>query len=100
MLKLLLCVYVMSLCIGAIAAVFVFVYDVIKWHSMERKENIISSADEIYSKGGVLNGRYGSIGSDRGNNGTGNGTIHGTGTGNNDSDRGTGDGDNNNYFFN
>ena len=80
MLKLLLVVYVFSLCCGAIAAIFVFGYDVVKWHSMEKKENIIISADEIYSKGGVLNGRYGSIGADRGSDGTGNGTIHATGT--------------------
>ena len=34
---------------------------------MEQKENIISSAQSYYSKGGALNGRNGSIGTDRNN---------------------------------
>ena len=60
---------------------------------METKENIVSSAQSYYSKGGVLNGRNGSIGADRNNdhNDTANNDFN-----NND----TSTGDNNNGFAN
>ena len=83
MIKFCICVYIIILCCGAISALFAFLYDVLKWHRMEKKENIISSADLYYSKGGVLNGRYGSIGS---------GADHsGRSSGADNSESGTGD---------
>lgn len=60
------CIYILILCIGALQALVVFTIDVIKWHDKEKKENIIDSAMDIYSKGGELNGRNGSIGTGRG----------------------------------
>ena len=77
MIKFAISVYILVLSCGAVSALFAFIFDVIKWHNMERKENIISSADQIYSKGGALNGRAGSIGT---------GTGRDTGDGDNDND--------------
>ena len=62
MIKLILCIYLLILCFGAFIALVTFIFDVIKWHDKEVKENIIDSAMDIYSKGGELNGRTGSIG--------------------------------------
>ena len=81
-----------ALCYCALTFHF-FLYDFIKCHNMETKENIVSSAQSYYSKGGVLNGRNGSIGADRNNdhNDTANNDFN-----NND----TSTGDNNNGFAN
>ena len=85
MIKLALTLYIFILCCGAFSALVTFIIDVIKWHSMERKENIINSADLYYGKGGVIRGR-----ADNYNNA-------GRGTGDNDNnDNGTGRGDNDN----
>ena len=62
MIKLTISLYILILCFGAFCALCTFIYDVIKWHNLEKKENIINSADLYYGKGGVIRGR--------GNNGT------------------------------
>lgn len=97
MIKFAITIYILVLACGAASAIITFLYDVIKWHSMEKKENIISSAQSYYSKGGVLNGRYGSIGADRGRRDNDNDNDNGeSGRGNNDNNNGTDD--NNNVF--
>lgn len=84
MIKFCICVYIIILCCGAISALFAFLYDVLKWHRMEKKENIISSADLYYSKGGVLDGKYGSIGDGANHTGSSSGNYNtGSGTGDN-----------------
>ena len=89
-------IYILVLAVGAASAIITFLYDVIKWHNMEKKENIISSAQTYYSKGGELNGRFGSIGEPerRGTGDNDNGTGEGRGNDNNDSGA-----DNNNSGF-
>ena len=107
MIKFCLCVYIIILCCGALSALFAFLFDVIKWHKMEKKENIISSADQYYSKGGVLNGRNGSIGdgadhfgrsSGADNTGSGTGDNTGTDTGADGTGTGTGATDTGSFF--
>lgn len=47
MLKLVLCFYVMVLAVGALAAVFRFFLDVMKWHDKEKKITIDDSINDI-----------------------------------------------------
>lgn len=72
----------MCLSIGALAALIAFLIDIIKWHSAEKKEDIFSSYETFYGKGGDLSGRTGD---------------NGTGTGDNDNDT-TRTGNNNDIY--
>lgn len=47
LLKMILCFYVLILCIGALSAVFRFFLDVWRWHDKEVKEEIHCSIDDV-----------------------------------------------------
>lgn len=47
MLKLVLCFYIFILALGALAAVFRFFFDVLKWHDREEKITIDDSINDI-----------------------------------------------------
>lgn len=92
MIKLILCIYLLILCFGAFIALVTFIFDVIKWHDKEVKENIIDSAMDIYSKGGELNGRTGSIGTGGRGYDDNDGASVGSDTGGSDTGSGVGRG--------
>lgn len=75
LLKLILCLFFIIYLFGAIASIFIFAFDVIKWHSKEERVKIVPSAEleesEVITDERGDNGSAASRSGDRGSSGAG-----------------------------